>query len=42
MPFLWRTARLRRGTVLFGWVQNRRDFGGLVFIDLRERLLTSG
>jgi hypothetical protein len=30
-------ADLGREVVLFGWIQNRRDHGGAVFIDLRDR-----
>ena len=30
-------ADLDREVVLFGWVNNRRDHGGAVFIDLRDR-----
>ncbi|MSP62194.1 MAG: aspartate--tRNA ligase [Myxococcales bacterium] len=32
-----RTSDLGREVVLMGWVQNRRDHGGRVFIDLRDR-----
>jgi aspartyl-tRNA synthetase len=30
-------ANLEQDVILFGWVQNRRDHGGAVFIDLRDR-----
>ena len=30
-------ANVGQEVVLFGWVQNRRDHGGAVFIDLRDR-----
>ncbi len=32
-----RAADLGKEVVLFGWVAHRRDFGGCVFIDLRDR-----
>jgi aspartyl-tRNA synthetase len=32
-----RGSDVDREVVLFGWVQNRRDHGGCIFIDLRDR-----
>src|SRR5262245_27514981 len=32
-----RAADVGREVVLMGWVQHRRDHGGCVFIDLRDR-----
>jgi aspartyl-tRNA synthetase len=32
-----RAANLDQHVVLFGWVQNRRDHGGCIFIDLRDK-----
>jgi aspartyl-tRNA synthetase len=32
-----REGDIGRETVLFGWVQSRRDHGGCIFIDLRDR-----
>ncbi len=32
-----RASHLEQEVVLFGWVQNRRDHGGCIFIDLRDR-----
>ncbi|HKP56615.1 MAG TPA: aspartate--tRNA ligase [Polyangiales bacterium] len=32
-----RAADLEQDVVLFGWVQNRRDHGGCIFIDLRDK-----
>ena len=32
-----RASNLEQDVVLFGWVQNRRDHGGCIFIDLRDK-----
>ncbi|RMF88973.1 MAG: hypothetical protein D6736_09240, partial [Nitrospinota bacterium] len=32
-----RTTDVSREVILMGWVHRRRDHGGLIFIDMRDR-----